>query len=189
LIDALYERKVKLVCSAQTPANAIFRPENSADKGDRDHGDLLGTVTYTTKYRDEEFAFDRCASRLSEMQSREYLVEARKVHPKAESGPEFLARAFGAGAVLEEDAATAVFVEYDVDVSGKWEREELELFLEDLNELAGGKREVTGELVTRIAGLVARDTGTNASVRIYRDDFVRFAQGKPLAAAAFVDAA
>jgi cell division protein ZapE len=51
LIDALYEHKVKLVCSAETTADRLY------DKGD------------------SKFEFTRTASRLMEMQSHDYLVQ------------------------------------------------------------------------------------------------------------------
>ena len=53
LVDELYNRKVKLVCTARTGIRNIF----------------LGQ----TSEFDEVFAFDRTVSRLNEMQTREYI--------------------------------------------------------------------------------------------------------------------
>lgn len=52
LIDELYNRKVKLCCTARTGVNSLFRGQTSEF--------------------DEVFAFDRTVSRLNEMQTKEY---------------------------------------------------------------------------------------------------------------------
>ncbi|SPQ95978.1 unnamed protein product (mitochondrion) [Plasmodiophora brassicae] len=55
LVDELYQRKVRLVClAAALPTELFQRSDNQA--------------------YDEGFAFDRCVSRLIEMQSKEYIV-------------------------------------------------------------------------------------------------------------------
>ena len=54
LIDALYEAKVKLICSQDAPARELYTEGEGA------------------------FEFERLVSRLMEMQSAEYLKAARK---------------------------------------------------------------------------------------------------------------
>jgi len=172
LVDALYESKVKLVCSAERPSTTIFTATNSVENKDK-HGDLLGTATYQVKYKDEEFAFDRCASRLSEMQSREYLVKARKLNASAPQGGELFQVFENQGS---EEAATKLFEQYDVDASGALEAEEIWLLLEDLSELNMGHRNVTDEeFQVAMERMNACDMGL-----VRRPDFIKYAQGRYL---------
>ena len=69
LIDTLYERKCKLIACASAPPHLLFKPDGHREPGD-DDGDDDSTSGQTF---DEVFAFDRTVSRLTEMQSEEYL--------------------------------------------------------------------------------------------------------------------
>jgi cell division protein ZapE len=64
LIDVFYDNRVKLIVSAETPPERLLRVEE--DPGD-------------PRLRAMVFEFQRTASRLLEMQSREYLAEQRRV--------------------------------------------------------------------------------------------------------------
>jgi cell division protein ZapE len=55
LIDELYQRHTRVVCSAATPAHELLKIDPNSP-------------------HDEAFAFERCVSRLLEMQSEEYLT-------------------------------------------------------------------------------------------------------------------
>ena len=85
LIDILYEHDTKVVFTASADPMNLFKPENIVDADeDLDHGDLLGTAEYTPVIKDEVFAFDRTISRLTEMQSTEYLRRASAAHTSDE---------------------------------------------------------------------------------------------------------
>lgn len=78
LVDTLYDLKVKVVCSAEVPAQELFRP----DVEHTHHHELmddLGIVKDTANAQasiftgeEEVFAFERTISRLVEMQSQAY---------------------------------------------------------------------------------------------------------------------
>jgi cell division protein ZapE len=65
LIDALYEKKCKVIISAAAQPAQLFKPEGHHTK----QGATASKETF-----DEVFAFDRTVSRLMEMQSEEYLT-------------------------------------------------------------------------------------------------------------------
>jgi len=64
MVDVLYDNRVKLIVSAETLPEKLLRVEE--DPGD-------------SRLRAMVFEFDRTASRLREMQSREYLAERRRL--------------------------------------------------------------------------------------------------------------
>jgi cell division protein ZapE len=64
MVDVFYDSRIKLVLSAEAPPTELLKlEENPAD----------------SRLRAMVFEFDRTASRLQEMQSREYLAEHRRV--------------------------------------------------------------------------------------------------------------
>jgi len=131
----------------------------------------------------EEFAYSRCASRLSEMQSRDYLIQAASSHPKSIRGKDYLCQFSSSTSdvdVLTSSAAAALFIHYDVDASGAWEPEEFKLFLEDLKEVCGEARSVSHDEISKFRKAVSRDTGTNASDKVWRADFEQYAVGRSL---------
>jgi predicted ATPase len=81
MIDVFYEHKTKVVVSAAAEPLQLFQT-NVPDPDANNHGDLLGTAEYTPVVKDEVFAFDRTVSRLTEMQSVEYLRIAGPAHNK-----------------------------------------------------------------------------------------------------------
>ena len=77
LVDALYEHKVKLICSAEVPPHQLFVESKET---------VLrpNTISHYGSGEEEVFAFSRAVSRLIAMQSAEYLESA---HTKS-SNPE-----------------------------------------------------------------------------------------------------
>ena len=123
-VDVLYEHKVKLLATAATtPAELLDRSGGGAGS-----------------QRDEEFAWDRAASRLAEMSTAEY-VEA-PWRPK--SGAWLLEQA-RVTEVVPERVLRALWQRYDADHNGVLDESELEELLADLNEMRRGHRNVPKE--------------------------------------------
>lgn len=130
-IDVLYEHKVKLLATAaETPGELFRRPGVCVAKGG-----TAGTVNV-----DEAFAWDRAASRLAEMASREY-VEA-PWRPK--SGAWLLEQA-KVQEVVPTSVLRALWMRYDADHNGVLDESELGCLLGDLNEMRRGHRNVPEE--------------------------------------------
>jgi cell division protein ZapE len=64
MVDVFYDNKVNLIVSAEAPPDQLLKREEAAD----------------SRIRAMMFEFDRTASRLTEMQSREYLEQPRPDH-------------------------------------------------------------------------------------------------------------
>lgn len=124
LVDTLYERGVKLVCLADCAPNKLFSPEVG-----------WGGVEAMP---DEVFAFKRTASRLVEMQGREYLSKCW-----TPSGPQFLVQF--EGEMLTEDNLDQLWRYYDLDHDDKMSRDELLNVMQDVCELKSGHRSVPDE--------------------------------------------
>ena len=123
-VDVLYEHKVKLLATAaETPAKLLDRFGGGAGS-----------------QRDEEFAWDRAASRLAEMSTAEY-VEA-PWRPK--SGAWLLEQA-RVTEVVPERVLRSLWQRYDADHNGVLDESELEELLADLNEMRRGHRNVPKE--------------------------------------------
>ena len=121
-IDVMYEHKVKLLACAPTSPATLF--EAAGSKG----------------VSDEEFAWDRAASRLAEMSTQEY-VEA-PWRPK--SGAWLLEQA-RVTEVVPPDVLRGLWQRYDADHNGVLDEQELEELLADLNQMRRGHRNVPRE--------------------------------------------
>jgi len=123
LVDCLYERHTKLVCTADAQALELFKVTEQEAQG-----------TF-----DEIFAWDRTASRLQEMQSTEYLTEwSRQLEHD-----QYL-RQFELCALDEGDAAD-LWLRYGGG-EGEIGTAELRRVLEDVLEATQGHRHVSDEL-------------------------------------------
>ncbi|QDZ20136.1 AFG1-like ATPase [Chloropicon primus] len=119
LVDVLYENHVKVLALAHGPVEETYKP------------------TETNQSRDEDFAWDRTMSRLTEMQSKEYLKGGWR------GGGDFLRR-------LETQAMTEgdlkrVWEVYDTDNNGYLGVCELRNLMADVNEIKNGRRYVDEE--------------------------------------------
>lgn len=124
-IDALYEGNTKFVCVAATDPISLFSVTEEERK---------------TSVADEIFAWDRTVSRLTEMQSTQYLKDV----VRSLRGDQFLAQ-FKLKSLTDEDFKD-MWRRYDKDDSGHLDMAELRVVLEDLLEKQMGHRNVSDEL-------------------------------------------
>jgi len=149
LVDAFYEKHVKLVVSAAAPPDELFIPHaehtKAAAAGTHNH-EALASAT-----KDEVFAWDRTVSRLNEMSSHEYLIrnrvgsEQHRAYAAGELAEPLLL--YETSSSLSRAEALQLFRAYDVDASGLLEPAEVRLLLEDLCERRSGHRNVPDALV------------------------------------------
>lgn len=119
LVDVLYENHVKVLALAHASVEDTYRP------------------TETSQTRDEDFAWDRTISRLTEMQSDEYLKGGWR------GGSGFLRRL--ETQVMSESDLRRIWEVYDKDNNGYLSVSELQSLLADVNELKNGRRHVNKE--------------------------------------------
>jgi hypothetical protein len=124
---------------------------------------------------DEVFAWDRLVSRLTEMQSAEYLIE----HAQRLSGSELLSQY--KLSELSDDDISDLWNRYDIDNSGAIDPSELEAMLEDLFEEAFGHRHVSREVLE----LCLRTMDLDKDGTVSRKEFSDYAKQYGLAASHF----
>ncbi len=170
MVDAFYDQHVRLILTAEVPAEQLFVPEQrqARDPALGEHGDLLGTAAYVPSAQDEVFAFDRTLSRLLEMRSHQYLVRATTpgagAHALAVTN-RVPAIVYEAGTALSKDDAAELFSTYDVDASGVLELAEIRMLMQDLSERRRGHRNVPEEEVRRAMDLM--DSDGNGEISLY----------------------
>jgi len=118
LIDALYERRVKAIITADAPPLELLESDGGPE--------------------DELFAFDRTVSRLTEMQSLEYLNRAGRKTAQT------LKDLFSTldGSKISSDKALDLWNVYDADLNGEMTVLELENLMRDLCQFYRGKRSI-----------------------------------------------
>jgi hypothetical protein len=141
LIDALYDRHTKFLCTAADDPISLFQVSEEDKKN--------------TAF-DEVFAWDRTVSRLLEMQSVKYLTDVAR----SLDAEEFLGQ-FAVRSLTDEDMKE-MWRRYDADDSGELDLEELRFLLEDLLEKEQGHRNLTEEVFSTC--LEAIDTNNDKVV-------------------------
>jgi len=125
MIDVLYDHQVKLLATAAAEPFKLFQAEKGAAQ-------------------DEAFAFDRTASRLSDMMSEEYKTKGHR--PSISSSGEGVDACPGLAEIHKEDISEAeiqqIWERYDTDRSGSLDKEELRSMLQDISQLKKGHRNV-----------------------------------------------
>jgi Ca2+-binding EF-hand superfamily protein len=187
MVDAFYDRHVRLVISAEVPPPLLFAPDKDTDKADaaaaaglNQHGDILGSSAYVPDSRDEVFAFDRTLSRLQEMRSHAYLVRAAEGgHGHKLAANHVPIVLFDATEALSEEEVSRLFHEYDVDASGALERPEVRLLLQDLTERRRGHRNVMEEEVEHAFSIMDADQ----SGEVTKAEFLEYFTGVTLSGA------
>jgi hypothetical protein len=127
LVDALYDHKVRLVCTAADAPLKLFVLSEQEKK--------------ISSVMDEVFAWDRLVSRLTEMQSQEYLT----AHAKRISASQMFSQ-YQLDHLHEINDIEDLWARFDLDGNGHIDRSELKAMLEDLYEHALGHRNVPNEV-------------------------------------------
>ena len=116
LVDVLYENHVKLIALAHAPVEETYAPKDASAT------------------RDEDFAWERTVSRLTEMQTSEYLKGSWR------GGTGFLRRL--ETQVMTEKDLKRVWEVYDINNNGYLSVGELRALMADVNEMKNGRRYV-----------------------------------------------
>lgn len=189
MVDAFYDQHVRLILSAEVPAEQLFVPEQRQAPS-TSHGDLLGTAAYVPSAHDEVFAFDRTLSRLLEMRSHQYLVRANTpgvgAHALAVTN-RVPVLVYEAGSKLSKDDAVELFSNYDVDASGELELAEVRMLIQDLSERRRGHRNVPEEEVVRAMDLMDADGNGTVSLYEFTDYITKTLGGNIRAASTLTD--
>ncbi|KAK3253211.1 hypothetical protein CYMTET_37527 [Cymbomonas tetramitiformis] len=135
-VDCLYERRCKLICTADTEIENVFTSASQPRKESADGTE--SAKDYVQK--DEEFAWARTASRLAEMQTSEYLKA-----PWQGGGGAFLQGVAVEMEVLSEGNMFRVWDKYDMNSDGSIDKAELAELMADLQELRSDHRNVPEE--------------------------------------------
>mmetsp|Transcript_22820 Transcript_22820/g.34584 ORF Transcript_22820/g.34584 Transcript_22820/m.34584 type:complete len:598 (-) Transcript_22820:45-1838(-) len=144
-VDQLYEHKTNLVCSAQAAPYELYVADPATTTTDT-------SSNKSFQQRDEQFAFDRCVSRLTEMQSSAYLSAPHLEALTTEEGYLRLEVV-----KLSEAALQELFTKYDMNGDGVLDTEEIRQLLEDVTEARDGHRNVEEESVSAIFTVMDTD--------------------------------
>jgi len=136
-VDVMYEHKVKLFVSADAPPRDLFCSSSAASR--------------KTAARDEEFAWDRTASRLAEMQTKEFQEAAW--NPKAGS---WLLEQVRITEVVPEQVLRGIWQRYDRNRDNVLDETELECLVGDFNLMRSGHRHVSDEQLDAVLSVIQR---------------------------------
>ena len=136
-VDVMYEHKVKLFVSADAPPRDLFRSSSAASR--------------KNAARDEEFAWDRTASRLAEMQTKEFQEAAW--NPKAGS---WLLEQVRVTEVVPEQVLRGIWQRYDRNRDNVLDETELECLVGDFNLMRSGHRHVSDEQLDAVFSVIQR---------------------------------
>lgn len=153
LVDTLYERKTKLIISADAPVESLF----VADATDKSSSAI-----------DEIFAWDRTVSRLMEMQSQEYLLQRAVSLSKEEYWHQF-----DLNSIKDEDIEE-LWWRFDVDRSGSIDFPELKELVRELLTLTAGNDALLGD--EELLHTVFTEMDTDGNGVIDKNEFEVFAK-------------
>jgi predicted ATPase len=155
-IDVMYEHKVKLLVSADASPEELYRA--SAGDGSRKNA-----------ARDEEFAWDRAASRLAEMQSKEF--QEAPWNPKAGS---WLLEQARVTEVVPAQVLRSLWQRYDRNRDNVLDETELECLVGDLNQLRSGHRHVSEEQLDAVMSIVRGSKNLRENRYMTYEEFTRY---------------
>lgn len=153
LVDTLYERKTKLIISADAPVESLF----VADATDKSSSAI-----------DEIFAWDRTVSRLMEMQSQEYLLQRAVSLSKEEYWHQF-----DLNSIKNEDIEE-LWWRFDVDRSGSIDFPELKELVRELLTITAGNDALLGD--EELLRTVFTEMDTDGNGVIDKNEFEVFAK-------------
>ena len=165
MVDTFYDKRVRLIISADAPMDELFVPNGRVHGSDSavsgaglsdQRGDLIGTAQYVPNAGDEVFAFERTLSRLREMSSHEYLIRSVRSHERS-GGCATELLLFETDSVLGRAEALELFRSFDVDGSGMLDVAEVRLLLQEVAERRKGHRHVPEEEVQAAFSLLDAD--------------------------------
>lgn len=147
-IDAFYEHQTVAVVLAEVEPEQIFDSGRGADEEKERRrleklGDLLESGKYIQQGDDETFAFDRCSSRLREMQSEAYQAAGSGRSLVASDGAGFLL-AFE-GQALDEGGAAEIWARYAAGAD-ELNQTQMKTLVGDLCMVREGHRKVDPEV-------------------------------------------
>ena len=148
LIDILYDKCVRLVARSETDIKEVYKPKNRNEA------------------RDEDFAWDRTVSRLTEMQSEEYL------QGRWGGGRNFL-RKLAEEVPPEAEATRRIWELYDADNDGDLSERELGNLLADVTAARGESSTGAGSATASASMLRELRVGldSDADGRVSWNDF------------------
>jgi hypothetical protein len=149
-IDAFYEHQTVAVVLAEVEPEQIFDSGRDADEEQERRrleklGDLLESGKYIQQGDDESFAFDRCSSRLREMQSEAYQAAGLGRSLVASDGAGFLL-AFE-GQALDDDGAAEIWARYSGGAD-ELNQTQMRTLVEDLCMVREGHRKVDPDVAS-----------------------------------------
>ena len=139
-IDQMYEHKTNLIASAVVPPEELYVAQESDAS--------------SNFQRDEQFAFDRCLSRLNEMQSHEYITAPHMEAIVQEEEEDYLRLEV---VKLSSADLQQLFQKYDVDKNDILDRNEIRQLLQDITYERDGHANVEDEWVDSIFTMMDTD--------------------------------